>query len=296
MAPRPQWKGYLKLSLVSCAVMLYPASTTTQRVSFNILNRATGNRVRRQLVDSETGAVVESESQVRGYEVGKGSYVLVEDDEIKSVAIESTHTIDIERFVKRNRIDPRYLDSPHYLAPDGHIAEQAFAVIRDAMARKGVIGIARVVLSRRERLLMLEPFGSGMLATTLRYAYELRDPAPYFEEVRPVEIPTEMLDLATHIIDTKSGDFDLAGFEDRYENALEALVREKQKGEPVKPQRQDKPGNVVDLMEALRRSLAGSQESGAGKAPRRAPPSEKGDGRSGTKPRPPKPSRAKKAG
>lgn len=272
MAPRPQWKGYLKLSLVSCAVALFPASSTSTRTRFHTLNEKTGHRVRRQFVDAETGETVGNEQQVRGYEIGKGSYVLVDEEELDSVALESTHTIEIDRFVKRNKVDQRFLDTPYYLAPNDNIAQQAFAIIRDAMQRKGVVGLARVVLHRRERLLMLEPYGTGMLATVLRYNYEVRDAKPYFEDIAAADMPGEMLDLAAHIIDTKTGEFRLEDFQDRYENALVALLREKQKGHAiVKAPPPERAGNVVNLMEALRLSLGGD----LGKAPRAPAPAEK---------------------
>lgn len=161
MAPRPNWKGYLKLSLVSCPVALYPATTTSERVSFRTLNRETGNRVRRQFVDEQSGDPVETESQIKGYEIAKGEFIQIEDDEIKSVQLESNHTIDIERFVPRGDIDELYLESPYYLAPTDRVGEEAFAVIRDAMRAEEMVGLARVVLFRRERILMLEPRDKG---------------------------------------------------------------------------------------------------------------------------------------
>ena len=173
MAPRPNWKGYLKLSLVSCPVALYPATTTSERVSFRTLNRDTGNRVRRQFVDEQTGEPVETESQVKGYEVAKGEYIQIEDDELKAVQLESNHTIDIERFVPRGDIDELYLDTPYYLAPTDRVGEEAFAVIRDAMRAEKMVGLARVVLFRRERMLMLEPRGKGIVATSLHFANEV---------------------------------------------------------------------------------------------------------------------------
>ena len=169
MAPRPNWKGYLKLSLVSCPVALYPATTTSERVSFRTLNRETGNRVRRQFVDEQTGEPVETEDQAKGYEVAKGEYIMLEDDELKAVQIESNHTIDIERFVPRAEIDELYLDTPYYLAPTDRVGEEAFAVIREAMRAEKMVGLARVVLFRRERVLMLEPRGKGIVATSLHY-------------------------------------------------------------------------------------------------------------------------------
>lgn len=267
MAPRPQWKGYLKLSLVSCAVALYPATSSSQRTSFHTLNRETGHRVRRQYIDAETGEPVPTEAQARGYEIAKDTYVLIEDDDLDEVALESTHTIDIDRFVERASIDERYLDRPYYLAPNDAVAQQAFAVIRDAMRGRGMVGLARVVLARREHLAMIEPFDVGMLITTLHYAYEVREAQPYFEDIAAVETPREMLELAGHIIETKTGSFDPSTFEDRYENALVELIRSKQTGEPVKARAPSRPGNVVDLMEALRKSLAASRPAAAQAAP-----------------------------
>ena len=188
MAPRANWKGYLKLSLVSCAVELYPATSTKDRVSFHLLNRETGNRLRRQLVDEATGEVVESDDQVKGYEVAKRDYVIMDEGDLDRVAIESTHTIDIESFVPRDEIDEVYLDTPYYLTPDGKVAEEAFAVIRDAMQAKGVVGLGRVVLYRRERIVMLEPRGRGIAARTLRYAYEVRRDEYYFDGIVDVKV------------------------------------------------------------------------------------------------------------
>ncbi|HVL74362.1 MAG TPA: Ku protein [Beijerinckiaceae bacterium] len=257
MAFRASWKGYLKLSLVSCAVQLFPATTTKERVTFNLLNRETGNRLRRQLVDAETGDVVESDEQVKGYEIGKRQYVQVEEEEIQSVAIESTHTIDIESFVPRAEIDDVYLDTPYYLTPDGRVAEEAFSVIREAMREKGVVGLGRVVLYRRERIVMLEPREKGLVARTLRYAYEVRDPVELFEDIGEAEVSEEMLDLATHIIERKLTRFDPSRFDDRYQDALVELIKAKTGEEHAPlPKAQPAPSNVVNLMDALRRSIA----------------------------------------
>ena len=208
MAPRPNWKGYLKLSLVSCPVALYPATTTSERVSFRTLNRATGNRVRRQFVDEQTGEPVESEDQIKGYEVAKDEYIMLEDDELKAVQVESNHTIDIERFVPRAEIDELYFDTPYYLAPTDRVGEEAFAVIREAMRAEKMVGLARVVLFRRERLLMLEPRGKGMVGISLHFANEVHQESGYFEEIPDIELPEEMLDLAKHIIKKMTGKFD----------------------------------------------------------------------------------------
>jgi len=270
MAPRPNWKGYLKLSLVSCPVALFPATTTSERVSFRTLNRATGSRVRRQFVDEQTGDAVETEDQVKGYEVAKGEFIQIEDDELKSVQLESNHTIDIERFVPRSEVDQLYLDSPYYLAPTDRVGEEAFAVIRDAMRAEKMVGLARVVLFRRERILMLEPRDKGIVATSLHYANEVHSAASYFDEIPDLDLPKQMLELATHIIEKMSGSFEPEEFQDRYENALIELIRSKQKGMPIKPQPTHRQTNVINLMDALRRSVEGAK-GGAERTPARKP-------------------------
>ena len=256
MAPRPYWKGYLKLSLVSCAVALYPATSRTERISFHWLNRDTGNRLRQLMVDSDTNEPVEREDRVRGYPVAKNDYLIIEEADLDAVEIESSHTIEIERFVPKAEIDAVYLDTPYYLAPNDKVAEEAFAVIREAMEAQGVVGLGRAVVSRRERLFVLEPRDNGLLATTLHYNYEVRDDHAYFDEIPDVNVPAEMLDLAKHIIQTKMGSFDISKFEDRYENALIEMIRGKQAGRPVEAQRPARPASVVNLMDALRKSIA----------------------------------------
>ncbi|HEX8167261.1 MAG TPA: Ku protein [Beijerinckiaceae bacterium] len=285
MAARANWKGYLKLSLVSCAVALYPATSTSSRVRFNTLNRTTGNRVKQQFVDPATGETVEPDDRVKGYEVGRNSYVLVEDEELDAIRIESTHTIDIQSFVPVEQVDKRYLEAPYYIAPDDKVAQEAFAVIRDAMREKGKAGVARVVISRRERMVLLEPLGRGIMATVLRYPYEVRGEEPYFEDIPDLSLPKEMRDLAGHIIETKSADFDPSGFEDRYESAVIDLVKSKETGRPAATPAVPPPSNVVNLMDALRRSIASEEpaaarkaasktsgDRGAAKAPRKARP------------------------
>jgi DNA end-binding protein Ku len=277
MAARASWKGYLKLSLVSCAVQLYPASTAKERVSFHMLNRETGHRLKRLLVDSETGEPVESEDQIKGYEIGKRQYIQIEDEEIESVAIESTHTIDIESFVPREEIDETYLDSPYYLAPDGKVAEEAFAVIRDAMRAKNVVGLGRVVLYRRERIVMLEPRDKGLVAITLRYPYEVRADDEVFGHIPDVKIDADTLDLATHIIERKLTHFDPARFEDRYQNALLDIIKAKAANKPAPKLEAPKPSNVVNLMDALRKSIAAEtgENDNAAKPPTKAAPKPK---------------------
>ncbi len=266
MAARANWKGYLKLSLVSCAVALYPATSTSSRVRFNTLNRATGNRVKQQYIDPATGETVDAEDRVKGYEVGKNAYVFIEDEELDAIKIESTHTIDIESFVPVEQVDKRYLEAPYYIAPDDKVAQEAFAVIRDAMKEKGKAGIARVVISRRERMVLLEPLGKGIMATMLRYPYEVRGEQPYFEDIPELNIPKEMRDLAGHIIETKSADFEPAKFEDRYENAMIELVKSKETGRPVAAPEAPRPSNVVNLMDALRKSIAAEPPAASKKA------------------------------
>jgi DNA end-binding protein Ku len=269
MAPRPYWKGYLKLSLVSCPVALFPASSRSERIALHQINKRTGNRLRQQMVDEQTGEVVEKEDKGRGYEVSRDQHVPIADEEIDKISIESTHTIDIESFVPRAEIDERYMDSPYYLAPTDEVGQEAFIVIREAMREKKMVGLGRVVLYRRERILMLEPFEKGLLATALRYGYEVRDSQPYFEDIPDVELPKEMRQLASHILETKAGHFDPSSFEDRYENALIELLKSKQAGLPAPKETAKKPtARVINLMDALRRSVA--TESTAAKPAKRS--------------------------
>jgi DNA end-binding protein Ku len=274
VAPRPYWKGYLKLSLVSCPIALYPATSATERVSFRQVNRQTGNRLRQQLVDSVTGEPVGSENKGRGYEIGKDQVLMVEDEELESIQVESTHTIDIDSFVPRDQVDERYLDSPYYIAPTDKIGQEAFAVIREAMRDKKMVGVGRVVIARRERPIMLEPFGKGILGTTLRYSYEVREAEGYFEDVPDIELSDEMRELAAHILETKRVDFDPAKFEDRYETALVTMLKSKQAGMPMKAEAlAPRPTNVVNLLDALRRSIEAEKPAQALSVPeRRKPP------------------------
>jgi DNA end-binding protein Ku len=259
MAPRPNWKGFLKLSLVSCAVALYPATTTNQRVRFNIINRKTGNRIRNEVVDTETGKPVDQEDRVKGYQFEKGQYVLVEEDELDNVALESTHTIDIEEFVPMSDVDRIYLDESYYLVPQDEVAQEAFAVIREAMRKEELAGLARVVIYRREHLLLLRPRGKGLLATALRYKNEVRDEKDYFDDIENIKVPADMLKLAIHILDTKKGHLNPDKFEDRYENALQDLIKAKRAGKAPPVVSEPRPSNVINLMDALRRSAQGDR-------------------------------------
>src|SRR5215831_9649024 len=192
MAPRAYWKGYVKLSLVSCPIALYPATSSAEKVSFHRINKKTGNRLRQQLVDSETGQAVEKADVGRGYEIGKGQYLQVEDEEIEKIEIESSHTIDIDSFVPRDEIDDRYIDSTYYLAPTDQVGQEAFAVIRDTIRDKKMVALGHIVLTRREHVVMLEAFDKGLLAATLRYAYEIRSQTDFFEDIPDIKLPAEM--------------------------------------------------------------------------------------------------------
>ena len=269
MARRPAWKGYLKLSLVSCSVAMYTATSTSSRIRLNIINRETGHRIRNQAIDSETGDVVEAEDKVKGYEAGDGDHVLLEEDELDEVALESTHTIDIESFVPRDQVDEIYLDESFYLVPDDEVAYEAFAVIREAMKKKGMVGLGRVVTYRRERLLMLESRGKGIAATALRYKNEVRDEHDYFDDVPNVKVPPDMLKLAEHILESKRGRFDPSKFEDRYEDALRTLIKAKRAGKEPPSLPAPRPSNVINLMDALRRSVKGERGESTAKSRRK---------------------------
>jgi DNA end-binding protein Ku len=270
MAPRAFWKGFLRLSLVTCPVELYPATTQAERTHFHQINRRTGHRLRQQMVDEETGKVVDKEDKGRGYELSKGRYVEIEEEELEAVQLESTHTIDIDSFVPAAEIDPRYRDRPYYVVPDGKVGAEAFAVIRDAMKDKDRVGLARVVIAHREHLVALEPLGKGILATTLRYDYEMRDEHHFFKEIATPKIPKDMLQLAGHILDTKAAHFDPAKFKDQYEIALRKLVERKAAGKKIEPAAPPaKPDNVINLMDALRQSLGGAKSHGTGSSARR---------------------------
>ena len=271
MAPRPSWKGFLKLSLVSCAVSMYPATTTSQRIRFNIINKATGNRIHNEVVDAETGEPVDTEDRVKGYQVEKDQYVLLDDEELDNVALTSTHTIDIDEFVPMADVDRIYLDESYYIAPQDEVAQEAFAVIREAMHKEDLAGLARVVVYRRERLLLLRPRGKGLLATTLRYQNEVRDESEYFEDIPSTKVPADMLKLAAHILETKKGKFDPAKFEDRYESALKELVKAKHAGKKTPVASDSRPSNVVNLMDALRRSAKADRDKADRTANRREP-------------------------
>lgn len=262
MAPRANWKGYLKVGELTCQVALYTGVSSSQRISFHTLNRATGHRVRRQFVDQETGDPVPSEEQVKGYEVAQGEYVVLEPEEVASAVPESDKTLAVQAFIDAGDIDAVYFDRPYYLAPSGTIAEEAFAVLREGMRSKKVAALARAILFRRVRTVLIRAFDRGMIATTLNFDYEVRSAKEAFSGIPEMKIEGEMLDLAKHIITTKQGEFDPTKFHDRYEEALAELVRAKLEGKPIKVRKPAAEGKVVDLMEALRKSAGAAGKSG----------------------------------
>jgi DNA end-binding protein Ku len=252
----------LKLSLVSCPIALFPATSEREKISFHQINRRTGNRIRYLKVDAETGEEVEAADIVKGYEVGKGEHLQVTPQELEAVAIESRRIIDIDQFVPRGEIDELYLENPYYLVPDGEVGQQAFAVIREAIRKEGMVALGTVVLTTREHVIALEARGKGMLGITLRYPYEVRKEKDYFAEIEDETVPKDMLDLAMHIVETKRAKFDPRRFEDHYEEALKELLERKRKGQRIEPPRKRAPSNVIDLMEALRRSVRAERRGG----------------------------------
>ena len=323
-AARANWKGYLRLSLVSCPIALYPAISPAERVSFRQVNRQTGNHLRQQLVDSVTGQVVQSQERGRGYEVGQNQFLMVEEEELQTaqqeaktrpysavparlirqaaeqdeepepapppkrgalsrreeprraesppvvppapppVIIENNRTIEIERFVPLAQIDPRYHDTPYYIAPREQVGQEAFAVIREAMRGKEMVGMGRIILAKRERPIIIEPLGNGLRGMTLRYAHEVRSEADYFADIPEIKLPHEMLRIAEHILETKTADFDPAFLEDRYRTVLVEMLRSRQAESTTISAPPPSPENVINLMDALKRSLA-ADRSAAGK-------------------------------
>jgi DNA end-binding protein Ku len=329
MAPRPHWKGFLKLSLVSCPIALFPAISPAERISFRQVNKRTGHRLQQQLVDSVTGEVVESESKGRGYEVGKDQFLVVQEEELAQARedarerpfsaapiaqrfsitpreepparakvsrseepqegeetlpslppaeppprLENNRTIELDRFFPRAQLDPRYYHSPYYIAPRDLVGQEAFAVIREAMIETSLVGMGRVILSNRERPIIIEPMGRGLRGTTLHYAHEVRGDAEYFVDILKLTLPDEMLEVAKHILKTKTANFDPAFLEDRYRTALASMLREKQARLPkAATPSPPPPQNVINLMDVLKRSLAAEQPSEA--MPRRPPAASK---------------------
>ena len=255
MAPRANWKGFLRLSLVTCPVALYPATSESGKISFNQLNRQTGHRIKYIKVDQDTGDEVPNEDIVKGYELEQGQFIEVTKEELEELALESTRTIEIDEFVDKSEIDPRYLIRPYYLRPDGKVGHDAFAVIRETIREMNKVAIGRVVLTNREHIIALEPMDKGLVGTLLRYPYEVRSEQEYFDEIQDVKVTKDMLELARHIVNQKTGTFDPKKFEDHYEGALVELINQKRAGKMIRPKERPKGENVVDLMEALRQSV-----------------------------------------
>jgi DNA end-binding protein Ku len=276
MAPRANWKGFLRLSLVTCPVALYPATSESEKVSFNQLNKQTGHRIKYVKVDADTGEEVPNEDIIKGYALDKETFIEVSKEELEELALESTRTIDIDEFVEKSEIHPRYLIRPYYLRPDGKVGHDAFAVIRETIRDMNKVAIGRVVLTNREHIIALEPFDKGLVGTLL--AIHTKCAADeYFDEIQDVKVTKDMLDLAKHIVNQKSGRFEPEKFEDHYETALVDLINQKRAGKPITPKERPKGENVVDLMEALRRSVGGrapettaKSQGKAAKKPRKA--------------------------
>src|ERR1044071_4318751 len=255
MAPRANWKGFLRLSLVTCPIALFPATSESEKITFNQINKKTGHRIRYLKVDAETGEEVESGDIIKGYQVDKDRYLEVTKDELENIALESTRTIEIDEFVPRTEIDDLYLVRPYYIVPDGKVGHDAYAVIRETIRSLDKVAIARVVLTNREHIIALEARDKGLMGMLLRYPYEVRDASEYFDDIQDVKITKDMLDLARHIVEQKSGHFEPGKFEDHYETALQDLLSKKQKGVPLPAAKKPVPGNVVNLMDALRASI-----------------------------------------
>lgn len=269
MAPRAYWKGYLRLSLVSCPIQLFPATSEREKVRFNQLNRETGNRIRYVKVDAESGDEVTAENIVKGYEASKGNYIELEPEELDAVEIESSRMIDIDEFVPKKEIDELYLANPYYIVPDGDVGAQAFAVIREAIRKEGMVALGKIVFTNREHVIALEPRDKGMLGITIRYPYEVREQKDYFDDIPDETVPKDMLELATHIVHSKAGHFKPEKFQDKYESALRDLIKRKQHGEKIEAPKEREPSKVIDLMEALRKSAQGAAPARRGS--RRAP-------------------------
>jgi len=274
MAPRASWKGYIKLSLVSCPVRLYPAVSGSERIAFNQLHKDTHNRINMKPVDPELG-LVERSDLVRGYEYEDKQYIIIEDSDLEAVRIEANHTLNIEAFVDEDEIDVIYQDSPYFLAPDGKMAEETFAVLRDAMAAAKKVAIARLVMSSRERIVTIGAREKGMFVTTLRDPREVRSTAAYFDEIPEVKADPEMLQLAEKLIEQKVTHFDPKAYEDRYETALMAMIKEKLKGHKPIIAAAPERGNVINLMDALKASLGQAKPAAPSKSKGAAPAAEK---------------------
>ena len=265
MAPRANWKGYLKLGELNCAVALYTAASTSERISFHMINRETGNRLSREFVDSETGKPVDRDEQVKGYEVTSGDYVTLEPEEVAAAVPESDRMLEIDDFVACTDVDDIFFDKPYYLAPADKQSREVYALIREGLKANKVAAIAQTVLFRRVRTLLIRPHGEGLIASTLNYDYEVRPASEAFKDLPKLKLEPELLELASHIIDTKIGKFDPKTFDDRYDEALAELVKAKIEGRKIRKPKPVKETRPADLLEALRRSAAGGGKKTAAK-------------------------------
>ncbi|WP_025591969.1 Ku protein [Agrobacterium tumefaciens] len=262
VAPRANWKGFIKFGEVACPVALYTAASSSERITFNTLNRKTGNRVKREFVDSETDDPVERDDQVKGYEIENGQYIILEPDEVAAAVPDSDKTLKIDAFIPCNEIDDVYFDKPYYLAPD-KMGTDAFVLLRDGMKKSKVAAIARTVLFRRMRTVLIRPHGKGLIATTLNFDYEVRSSQEAFEELPDLKIEGEMLELAEHIIGTKKGSFDASTFDDRYEAAVAELVKAKIEGRSLPKKKAPAVSKQSDLLQALRESAGIGGKAGS---------------------------------
>ncbi|WP_313198222.1 Ku protein [Rhizobium sp.] len=274
---RAQWKGFVKFGEVTCGVALYTAASTSDRITFNTINKATGNRVNRVFIDSDTEELVTKEAQTKGFEIENGQYLIIDPDEIAAAIPESDKTLEIEAFIPCTDVDDVYFDKPYYLTPD-KMGSDAFSALRDGMKKSKVAAIARTVLFRRMRTVLIRPHGKGLIATTLNYDYEVRSSKQAFEDMPKIKIEGEMLDLAKHIISTKKGEFDPSAFDDRYEAALGELVKAKIEGKAVPKRKKVEVSKPNDLLAALRES-AGMGKKAEDNPKRTAANANKGGGR-----------------
>src|ERR1700704_355475 len=271
MAPRANWKGFLRLSLVTCPVALFPATSDSEKISFNQINRNTGHRIKYMKVDADTGEEVSSDDIMKGYKVDTDTYIEISKDELDNIALESTRTIEIDQFVPKSEIDELYLVRPYYIVPDGKVGHDAYAVIRETIRSLDKVALSRVVLTNREHVIALEARDNGLMGMLLRYPYEVRNSAEYFDDIQDVKITKDMLDLAKHIVEQKSGHFDPDKFEDHYEAALQELLEKKRNGMPIaKAAAAPSKGNVINLMDALKRSISGKPAAKTEAAPKAA--------------------------
>jgi DNA end-binding protein Ku len=252
----------LRLSLVSCPIQLFPATTEREKISFNQINKETGNRIRYRKVDEDTGEEVESSNIIKGYQIEKGRYIEINDDELESITLESRKTIEIDEFVPKSEIDELYNERPYYIAPDGDVGQEAFVVIRNIIEKMNMVAIGRVVLTSREHIIAMQPRGKGIMGTLLRYPYEVRDEKEYFDEIEAIKVSKDMMDLAQHIVKTRSGHFEPEKFEDHYEAALREIIEKKSKGLKIEAPKERASNKVINLMDALRQSAKAERPAG----------------------------------